>query len=186
MKTIIYSKFKALLLVMVIAILSSCSTDEVPVENEIISYDFQLKKAKTSDDQVAILTKAMRKFHNFEVAKAHGYDMVVSPFVPEMGIHYLNPDYVDGKFDLLHPEILVYYPDENGKMNFGAAEYLIPIPECESVLVYGPAPEGFIGNEDHWHVNCDAKGWTLHAWVGLENELGVFYPTNAAVPVPNP
>ncbi|APG60397.1 hypothetical protein [Christiangramia salexigens] len=185
MKTIIYSKFRALLIVMAIAIFSSCSTEEVSVENEILSFDFQLKKAQTCEEQIEILTKAMRKFHNVEVAKAQGYNRILEvPFVPGMGYHYLNPDYVDGKFDLLHPELLVYYPGENGKMKFGAAEYLIRIENCDSEQTYSNPPQGFIGDEDHWHVNCDAGGWTLHAWVGLENEAGVFKPTNAAVPSP--
>ena len=90
----------------------------------------------------------------------------------------IEEEYVDMKFDLLKPEILVYHPDENGKMQFVAAEYLIPVPNCDQTEDY-TIPEGpFIGEDDHWHLNCAAGGWTLHAWVGLENPDGVFAPFN--------
>lgn len=126
----------------------------------------------------------MRKFRNFHVAEKYGYTEIVSPYVPGMGTHVTNLNYIDGEFDLLKPEILVYYEDKHGRMILGAAEYLYVIPDCSDLTVYPDAPEGFIGTDDKWHVNCNAGpgGWTLHAWVGLENPDGVFAPYNPVLP----
>ncbi|MBT8296684.1 MAG: hypothetical protein KJP01_02660 [Gramella sp.] len=167
-----------------IFLLVSCSSDQVAENEEIQTFDFKLERAETSDDQIAVLTKAMRKYHNFQVAQAQGYIIEASPFVPGMGFHYVNPDYVDGTFDILNPEILVYYLDQDGNKVFGAAEYLIPIPGCDVANEYSNPPEGFIGSDDSWFVNCTAGGWTLHAWVGLENPEGVFVASNNTVPNP--
>lgn len=160
----------------------SCSSDQVVEPDNLETYDFNLEKAETWEEEIEILTKAMRRFHNIDVAIAQGY-VPVSPLVDGMGIHYAKFEYVDFQFDLLKPEILVYHPDENGDMQFVAAEYLYVIPECSTRTDYPDAPDGFIGGEDEWHVNCNAGpgGWTLHAWVGLENEAGVFAPYNPAL-----
>ena len=176
MKKNLFTKPFLVLPVLFLALISSCSSDPFEDEN-LQSYDFKVEKAETLDDQLVMLTKAMRRFHNFDVAVDQGYKQV-SPLVPGMGYHYAKEEYVDLKFDLLKPEILVYHPDENGKMQFVAAEYLIPVHNCDQTEDY-TIPEGpFIGEDDHWHLNCTAGGWTLHAWVGLENPDGVFAPFN--------
>jgi hypothetical protein len=167
-----------------IFLLTALSCSKAEVEDGVIeTYDFKIEKAETVEDQLELLTKAMRRFHNFEVAEAQGY-VPVSPLVPGMGVHYAKPEYVDMQFELLKPEILVYHPDENGVMQFVAAEYLYVIPECFELTEYPEAPEGFIGDQDMWSVNCYAGpgGWTLHAWVGLENADGIFAPFNPALP----
>ena len=176
MKTTLLRKVYLLVIVFTGMLISSCSSDSLE-EETLSSYDFRLEKAETLDDQLVMLTKAMRRFHNFDVAVDQGYKQV-SPLVPGMGYHYAKEEYVDLKFDLLKPEILVYHPDENGKMQFVAAEYLIPVHNCDQTEDY-TIPEGpFIGEDDHWHLNCTAGGWTLHAWVGLQNPDGVFAPFN--------
>ncbi|WP_026914138.1 hypothetical protein [Christiangramia portivictoriae] len=176
MKTTLLGKIYLLGIVFTGMLISSCSSDSLE-EETLSSYDFKLEKAETLEDQLEMLTKAMRRFHNFDVAVDQGY-VQVSPLVTGMGYHYAKPEYVDAKFDLLKPEILVYHPDENGEMQFVAAEYLIPIPGCEPDADLPQPNEGFIGNNDYWKINCDAGGWTLHAWVGLENPDGVFAPFN--------
>ena len=158
------------------------------------SIEARLKKATTWQEQIEILDQKMRRFHNFKVAIAQGYTELVGPppeaggpYVPNMGYHYRNPELLDDGFNLLEPEILVYYPDEDGNMIFGAAEYLEEIPNfappsgCKNDGSV-PAPEGFIGDADHWLDNCGAGGWTLHAWVGTENPDGVFAHSNPLVP----
>ena len=177
------------------AILGSCSQE--PLESETVSKvqkeELFSKKpsASSSQEQLVFLKKKMRKFHNFQVAQAQGYTVLVGPppnmYVPNMGYHYLNPDKVNGEFNLLEPEILVYHEDETGNMVFGAAEYLVPIPGLEApfncdIEITVPIPDSFIGEADQWEVNCGAGGYTLHAWVGIENPMGVFHPTNPLVP----
>jgi hypothetical protein len=178
MKTRIQKIIKSALLIFVMCF-ASCSTE--PVEEEYFeTLNFKIDRAETAEDQLEMLTKAMRRFHNFEVAVAQGY-VQVSPLVDGMGIHYAKEEYVDMEFNLLKPEILVYHPDENGEYQFVAAEYLIPVEDCDPNVQYTVPDAGFIGDQDHWHLNCVAGGWTLHAWVGLENPAGVFAPFNPSL-----
>ena len=179
MKNAVLKTFKTALIFIFLFSVLSCSNDSL--EAEIIeTYDFKIEKAESVEDQLEMLTKAMRRFHNFKVAEAQGY-VAVSPLVPGMGIHYAKHEYVDMKFEILKPEILVYHPDENGVMQFVAAEYLIPVEDCDPLGEYTSPDDAFLGDQDHWHLNCNAGGWTLHAWVGLENEAGVFEPFNPAL-----
>lgn len=179
MKSKILSFIKPALVFVLLFSVLSCSDD--PIEEDILeAYDFKIEKAETVDDQLAMLTKAMRRFHNIEVALAQGYKPV-SPLINNMGIHYEKEEYVDMNFEILKPEILVYHPDEDGVMQFVAAEYLIPVVNCEAEGDYIPPSDGFLGDQDQWLLNCRAGGWTLHAWVGLENPDGVFAPYNPAL-----
>jgi hypothetical protein len=182
MRTIISIISRGILLMLSIALIGACTTDPVTVENEISTIDLQLESVETTEDQLKLLTREMRKFRNLHVAEKNGYTVQVSPYIPGMGIHVLNPEYVNGEFNLLKPELLVYYNDKHGKWILGAAEYLVPLEDCDPENPTSLAPDGFIGDTDHWHINCIAGGWTLHAWVGLENEEGVFNPINNAVP----
>lgn len=149
---------------------NSLSEDELTGLNLKAPVHFQ-----TWQDQIDWLTQKTIRFHNFKVALAQGWDVDATGYMTQMGHHYINMDYVDDKFDLEKPEMLIYVPDEDGVMQFVGVEYM--------VFVQGETPpEGFIGSEDAWSFNSDVEAWTLHAWVGLENDAGVFYPLNAKLP----
>ena len=96
-----------------------------------------------------------------------------------MGHHYLKATLLDGTFELEKPEVLLYAPDENGKMQFVAVEYATPIEDLNNPP---PAPEGFTGTEDVWEVNTEFSLWTLHAWVAMENPNGIFTSHNLLLP----
>ncbi|NND87849.1 MAG: hypothetical protein HKM28_01225 [Flavobacteriaceae bacterium] len=166
-------------------LLVSCSKDAIESEPVNLTQDDSLRMGMPVDtwqEQVAVLDRRMRRFHNFQVAQAQGYNLLVSPYVPQMGYHYLNPNRVNGEFNLLEPELLVYHPDEDGNMVLGAAEYLVPVDLNNPP----PPPAGFIGEEDEWELNPNAGGWTLHVWIGVDNPDGIFAPYNPAVPVSPP
>ena len=141
--------FKIILQFCVVGLLMvSCSNDLLDSDSTQEAHSKEkFRKVNSWQDQIALLDQKMQRFHNFAVAQAQGYTVQAGPYVPNMGYHYLNPEYVDGEFDLLKPEILVYHPDENGNMIFGAAEYLIPLMDCDEENPSYPAPEGFMGNE---------------------------------------
>ncbi|MDO1502422.1 hypothetical protein Q2T40_19985 [Winogradskyella maritima] len=176
---------------------TSESLDETSFEESNLLLTNKTSEPTTWQEQVDLLSQKMRRFHNFKVAQAQGYTQLIGPppnmYVPNMGYHYLNPAKINGEFNLLEPEILVYHRDEDGNMIFGAAEYFVPIAEwgmtppfeCE-VEVRTPLPDSFIGDEDEWEENCGAGGYTLHAWIGLENPMGVFHHTNPLVPASDP
>lgn len=169
----------------VVFLMSACSKEEmvgsVPVEvtsakASIETVENQLKKVK----------KIAMRYHSFEQAKKAGYADPLpfnpSPYVPNMGFHYINVGLMDGTFELEKPEILLYVPNEQGKLKLVAVEYAIPGPPDST------PPEGFIGDSDHWHYNPNVAGgsWTLHAWVVKDNPDGVFEALNPNVPATDP
>ena len=140
-----------------------------------------------------------------EVALAHrtvdralldGYVMVV-PYVPLIGAHYMKFSLVDRKFDPEYPEMLLYDGTNADSQIVGLSYYVASTDE----------PEGFAGPNDHWHRHiglcidperivviggekttpeeCAAMGgvkadgsrfWMVHAWVvpGWDSPDGVF------------
>ena len=83
---------------------------------------------------------------------------------------------IDGKFEPEHPELLVYSPDANGKLQLVAVEYAVPLAASAH------APEGFEGSADTWVPDVQFPLWTLHAWVWSPNPAGIFNPMNSRVP----
>jgi hypothetical protein len=125
-----------------------------------------------------------------------GYQMVV-PYVPLIGAHYMKFRNVDGRFDVEHPEMLLYDGTNADSKIVGLSYYVRADSE----------PAGFAGTNDHWHrhiglcvspktlsvvggekttpAECAARGgvkadgsrfWMVHAWVvpGWDSPQGVF------------
>jgi hypothetical protein len=166
-------------------IFSSCSKEDVESNAELELTTAKSKMA-TLQSQLKKVKKVAMRYHSFEQAKKDGYadpfPFNPSPYVPNMGFHYINVGLMDGTFELEKPEILLYVPNKQGKLKLVAVEYAIPGP------IDSTPPEGFIGNEDDWHYNPNVAGgsWTLHAWVVIDNPDGVFAPENPNIPVNNP
>ena len=128
-------------------------------------------------------------------AKASGYRMVTT-YLPCIGAHYMKFSIVDGKFDPLGPEMMLYDGDGPDAKVVGLSYYMIG----------DASPNGFAGPNDPWHQHiglcigkagivigpekwtkeeCEAKGgrksdgsdaWMMHAWVvpGWESSWGIF------------
>ncbi len=168
-----------------LVLVTSCSKDDSLLESdlEIVSVK---AKSETLGAQLKKVKKAAMRFHSFEQAKKAGYadpyPFNPSSYVPNMGFHYINVGLIDGKFDMEKPEILLYVPNEQGKLKLVGVEYAIPQAISQT------PPEGFIGDDDHWHLNPNVAGgsWTLHAWVVMDNPDGVFAEFNPDVPVSDP
>ena len=121
-----------------------------------------------------------------------------------LGVHYLNPKYLDMPFSPKRPTHLIFDRDGPGGRMIGLM-YYIHTP--------GDAPDGFVGPNDHWHNHrgaCMANGlmlalddvteqsctrlggsleplppsfasrWMLHVWVvpGNVNPWGTFADGN--------
>lgn len=164
---------------------SSCTKDEALADEELNGVAAK-GKTETLEGQLKKARQVAMRFHSFEQAKKAGYadpfPFNPSPYVPNMGFHYINVGLMDGTFELEKPEILLYVPNEQGKLKLVGIEYAVPAPPDSA------PPEGFVGHEDHWYYNPNvANGsWTLHVWVVIENPDGVFAPFNPNVPAQNP
>ena len=126
-------------------------------------------------EQLERARNATARYHDVEKAVADGY-VDINVVRPNMGRHFLNDSLLDGKFEPEHPELLVYSPDANGKLQLVAVEYAVPLAASAN------APEGFEGSADTWVPDVQFPLWTLHAWVWSPNPAGIFNPMNSRVP----
>ena len=153
-------------------------------------------------DQLDVVREATEKYVDIEEAFADGYIQSTEE-VPNMGAHFVQPwRMLDGKFDPKRPEILLYTSDDQGDWTLVGTSFVLPIN------VVGPDhPEAFAGPLDNWHVHYElctgsdfnsrssteqecreeggtwvpVYGWMIHAWVWVDNPLGVFNMWNPNV-----
>lgn len=144
--------------------------------------------------QIAKARKATAKYvTDLEQAKADGY-MIITPMIPNMGYHYLNPK-VQG-FDVTKPPILVYVRDGDA-WQLVAIEWGFPNKKPATAPLQG-ARYGTFGAACHYvdgsfaMASAEAKCaktnaktgakfnfWhpplvTLHLWIWYPNPNGVF------------
>jgi len=129
--------------------------------------------------EVDKLRAAIESYDNFDNAEDDGYKDEVTGYRAQMGFHYLKTSILDDKFELEHPELLLYVPDGHGGLRFVAVEYAVPIADMDNPP---PAPEGFTGDKDAWEINTEFELWTLHVWTNMENPHGIFHPHNPDLP----
>jgi hypothetical protein len=98
-----------------------------------------------------------------------------------MGVHFLNPALVSPQLDPLKPQILLYEPDANGKLQLTGVEWFVPLAIAkERPKMFG---HEFLGPmEGHEPVMpAEMAHYDLHVWLFKENPEGMFAPTNPAV-----
>lgn len=163
------------------SLLTSCSKEETETKQDENLVNVENKTARLSDVNAELfrLKQKTRRFENFNVSQAQGYDAQVTEYRTQMGIHFANFSLLDDTFDLDNPEILLYVPDENGVMQFVAVEYAVPIADLNAPP---PPPEGFTGDNDVWEINTEFSLWVLHVWIKLENPNGIFAARNPTLP----
>ena len=154
-------------------------------------------------DQLDTIRASTEKYRDVRVAEAEGFIRTTDE-VPNMGAHFINPWLtVDGIFDPARPEVLIYVRDEQGEWELVGTSFvqLMPVASPDH-------PEAFAGPLDNWHVHyelctgpriailagtpeeCEAAGgvwvpsygWMIHAWVWVDNPLGVFSMWNPNIP----
>jgi len=122
-------------------------------------------------------------FHDFETAARAGWSTKITSCMegPDggMGFHYGNVGLIDGSVSVDQPELLLYEPEQNGKLRLVAVEYIIPYAahsrDAEPPVLFG---QQFMQNDVF-------QLWGLHAWVWKENPSGMFAPWNPKVTCEN-
>ena len=133
--------------------------------------------ANDVQSELAEVRAATARFHRPEVAQAEGYELgpdlawcMEQPGVGGMGYHYINRAKVDTTVDMLQPEVMVYVPGPNGKLQLGAVEYLVPA-EAWHAEGHTDLP-AVLGQE--FHYASLTGNYILHAWIWKHNPAGVF------------
>jgi hypothetical protein len=146
--------------------------------------------SRGQEDDLRRARHATRKFRNVAVAREAGYaasgECVQDPKYGGMGIHYTNPELVDGALDVTKPEVLVYQPMPGGELRLGAVEYfqadgdqdLATDPDRPSLFDV-PFDGPMLGHEPGMPIHYD-----LHVWLYRHNPAGLFAAWNPNVRCP--
>ena len=135
-------------------------------------------KKSTDEQLLKDVKKATSRFHSTTQAIKAGYvpdeHCVSVPHLGGMGIHWVNPNLVDGVFDPLKPEAVLYAPGPDGNLRLIALEYVV-INTGQAAPMFGSQPfdvDGVPGLPSHW---------SLHVWLYEHNPSGMFMPFNPNV-----
>jgi hypothetical protein len=131
--------------------------------------------------QLGRLRELIGPLHNVAAAQAAKYiDAIPGCFIDAklggMGFHFAKGGAIDGNLNELEPEVLVYEPEKDGRLQLVAVEFIIPF---ELAPRNGPPPTLFNGRP---FTPFDANGvWGLHAWIFKDNPSGMFADWNPTV-----
>lgn len=179
---------------------SVTSESAVPTDQDFETAAPTEADLETLSEQLAVARVATAKYvTDLALAQADGYQ-VITPLMPDMGVHYLNPGITE--FDPAQPPILVYVPTAEGPQ-LGALEWVFPEEPEEPPLPgasYGEfaaachyADGTFLpteAEEDCAPTNA-ATGYafsfwhgllvTMHVWLWFHNPDGLFTGMNPLV-----
>lgn len=153
--------------------------------------------------RLAAVRRATSKYRDVKVAEAEGYaslhGCVAMPGLGAMGVHYVNAKLAgvtrkggrihstDRTLDPLTPEILIYEPQRDGRMELVAVEYWT----ARETWGDGPAPSLFdhpfdLMQDDPATPDVDeghefTPHYDQHVWLYRANPKGMFAQWNPAV-----
>jgi len=131
---------------------------------------------------------ATRQFLDVNNAGPAGYEpafgCVSGPDHGAMGIHYVNGTLVgDGELDVMHPEALIYEPEEGNKRRLVGVEYIVDAANW--LKNHNNVPPSLDG-QDFQFVDAPnrfnlAPFFELHVWAWRDNPQGAFVDWNNSV-----
>jgi hypothetical protein len=129
-----------------------------------------------------------QRFSSTAVAASAGYQMdehcVAHPQLGGMGHHWVNGPLIDGTFEPMRPEVLLYERTPGGEFRLTGVEYVVLAQP--GVDLEGPARPRFdnqpfdIGGVGPL-MQAGVPHWSLHVWVHKDNPSGMFAPFNPSV-----
>lgn len=150
---------------------------------------------------VAAVRQATAKYQDVKKAEADGYGAVLGCVSGAeeggMGVHYLNPALVGplnnppqhSTLDVAHPQLLVYEPLSNGKLQLVAVEYLAIAGGDYGWDANGVGPPILMGQLFDYMDAPNRFGqpafYSLHVWAWKFNPEGVFSMWNPRVSCAN-
>lgn len=138
------------------------------------------EKSRNGSALVKVVREATERFKDVGVAEAEGYALqfgcVSGPDAGAMGMHFVNGPLVgDGEIDATRPEIVIYEPQPNGKLQLVGADFLV-LADAWNAKHAGP-PE-LMGQLFHLFESPNRFGlpafYTLHVWAWKESPTGTF------------
>jgi hypothetical protein len=129
---------------------------------------------------VETLRAATNKFHELTAAEAAGYPTKMPACIADstmggMGHHLIDRKAFDDKLEIEHPEMLIYAPNGEGKVELVAVEYVVPYRAVAAT----EKPPRLFGQELKRYDQFNY--WSLHVWAWRRNAAGLFADWNPAV-----
>src|SRR5262249_33517791 len=127
---------------------------------------------------VEVVRQSTDRFHDVAIAEAEGYKLmfgcVSGPDSGAMGLHYVNlPLVLDGELDASRPEIILYEPLPNGRLQLTGADYLVLASDWDKKSSTTPQ---LMGQLLHLFESPNRFGlpsfYTLHVWAWKDNPTG--------------
>ncbi len=151
--------------------------------------------------ELQALRESTSPYQNFDAAVAAGYDTPITTCWYHhdeggMGYHYAKASLIDSIPSLMHPEALIYEPEQDGSMTLVGLEYLVPIaawtrstpPTFASAAMMrasqerGVAPDVAPSVDEMEFTRDDVNGvYSLHIWLWRDNPAGLYEPWNPDV-----
>jgi hypothetical protein len=165
-----------------IALLAGCGGEPIPTDTTAhVQLQVTARQALGADvnRDLAALRRVTAQFQDFDNATAAGWSAQITPCMTDpaggMGFHYGNTALIDGSVSVEGPELLLYEPEQNGRLRLVAVEYIIPY----TFHSRSDTPPVLFGQE--FKQNDTFQLWGLHAWVWRENLSGMFANWNPQV-----
>lgn len=176
------TNYVVLFTVMVIGATACSKVDDLPEETTVVAEEVRndvAKNASAINKLLADVRKATKQYHDVDAALAAGYVNTEEcvegpPGAGAMGVHFVNLGLLDGEFDPLLPEVLLYEIKNNGEYKLTGVEYLYvgdESPMFAGEVMFHPFPQPF-------------ADYALHAWVWKGNPNGIFEDFNVNVSCP--
>jgi hypothetical protein len=136
------------------------------------------------DDKVRrdleVLRAATTRFHDIAAAHAAGYPSTMPKCIADstmggMGYHLIDRSLFDDKLEIERPEMLIYAPAAEGKVELVAVEYVVPY---RAVPATAKPPRIF--DQDLKRYD-QLNYWALHVWAWRPNPSGLFADWNPTV-----
>src|SRR6478672_278242 len=164
-----------------IALLAGCSTESITKDSNDLRAVASQSFGSAVNQDLARLRQVTAGFHDFNTASNAGWSAQITPCMTDpggaggMGFHYGNVGLIDGSASVDKPELLLYEPEQNGRLRLVAVEYIIPY----AFHSRDAAPPRLF-NQPFQQVDA-FQLWGLHAWVWKNNPSGMFASWNPDV-----
>ena len=141
---------------------------------------------------LAAVRAATAKYHDVSAALADGYQLgyrgvvtgcISSPTAGAMGYHYFNWAKMDDAAIVEDdPEVLVYHTADDGSLELGAVEWVVPKTVWEAA---GNTDAPVVFGEKTLHILNPVLNWYIeHAWIWTHNPVDMFADWNPEVSCP--
>ena len=140
----------------------------------------QLTDQGSSSVLIKTVRDATERFQDPAAAEAEGYFLqfgcVSGPDSGAMGLHFVNGTLVgSGVIDVNHPQIVIYEPTANGRLQLIGADYLVL---ADTWNAKHSSPPELMGQLFHYFETPNRFGlpafYTLHVWAWKDNPNGAF------------